>query len=124
MYLLDTNVVLDFFNSKLPINAKEFISDIEPKISFITRIELFAFHNISNVELTFLEKFVRFSIVFNKITPEIISITIYLRTKYKIKLPDAIIAATAIENNLTLISRNLKDFDKIVELKIINPYEI
>jgi len=33
-----------------------------------------------------------------------------------------IIAATAIVNNFTLISRNFKDFLKITELHYINPY--
>jgi predicted nucleic acid-binding protein len=45
-----------------------------------------------------------------------------LRKKYKIKLPDAIIAATAIVNDFTLISHNFKDFLKITELHFINPY--
>jgi len=38
--------------------------------------------------------------------------------KHKIKLPDAIIAATAIYTNSTLITRNIKDFSKIKELNI------
>jgi len=40
-----------------------------------------------------------------------------------IKVPDAIIAATAIENNFTLISRNVNDFNRIVGLKNMNPFE-
>ena len=43
---------------------------------------------------------------------------------YKIKLPDAIIASTALANNFILITRNSKDFDKLENLKILNPYEI
>jgi hypothetical protein len=39
-----------------------------------------------------------------------------------IKLSDAIIAATAIVNNLYLITNNVKDFDMIQNLKIINPF--
>jgi predicted nucleic acid-binding protein len=50
--------------------------------------------------------------------------TIELRRKYKIKLPDAIIAATAIANNFTLITHNIKDFQKIEELQIINSYDM
>jgi predicted nucleic acid-binding protein len=34
--------------------------------------------------------------------------------------PDAIIAATAIAYDLTLITRNLSDFNKITEVKTIN----
>jgi tRNA(fMet)-specific endonuclease VapC len=43
MYLLDTNTVIDFCNSKLPMDAKKLLTGIvEPAISVITRIELFA----------------------------------------------------------------------------------
>jgi predicted nucleic acid-binding protein len=44
-----------------------------------------------------------------------------LRSKYKIKLPDAIIAATAIYYNSPLLTFNVRDFKKIKELKIISP---
>ena len=50
--------------------------------------------------------------------------TIELRKKYKIKLPDAIIAATAIVYNLILVSRNITDFNKIEGINIINPYTL
>jgi predicted nucleic acid-binding protein len=42
----------------------------------------------------------------------------------KIKLPDAIIAATAIVNNFVLLSRNTKDFEGIEGLEIVNPYQL
>jgi len=50
--------------------------------------------------------------------------TIELRTLYKIKLPDAIIAATALHYKLTLITRNISDFDKINGITIIDPHAI
>lgn len=49
--------------------------------------------------------------------------TIEIRKKYKIKLPDAIIAGTALTYSLTLVTRNTKDFDKIEGLSVINPHE-
>ncbi|MEY4538677.1 MAG: hypothetical protein RLZZ306_434, partial [Bacteroidota bacterium] len=53
---------------------------------------------------------------------EIVEKTIEIRRIYKIKLPDALIAATAIVFDLTLVSRNDKDFTQIPELKYINPF--
>lgn len=47
---------------------------------------------------------------------------IEIRKKERIKLPDAIIAATAISNELSLITRNINDFKKI-EVSISNPFE-
>ena len=49
---------------------------------------------------------------------------IMLRKANKFKLPDAIIAATALVNNLTLITRNIDDFKNINELQIINHYAV
>ncbi len=48
--------------------------------------------------------------------------TIKLRSLYKTKLPDAVIAATALQNNLVLVSRNTKDFKNIQGLEIIDPH--
>ena len=48
--------------------------------------------------------------------------TIALRKIQKIKLPDAIIAATALVHNLTIISRNTSDFKNITGLTCLDPY--
>jgi predicted nucleic acid-binding protein len=47
-------------------------------------------------------------------------ITIDIRKKTRIKLPDAIIAATAISESLHLVTRNVDDFSNI-DVKISNP---
>lgn len=57
------------------------------------------------------------------ITPEIETETIYIRKAVKIKLADAIIAATAKVNNFTLLTRNVADFDDINWLRIENPFD-
>jgi predicted nucleic acid-binding protein len=49
---------------------------------------------------------------------------ISIRRVYKTKLPDAIIAATAIAHNTTLISHNRTDFKKIKGLTLIDPFEM
>jgi predicted nucleic acid-binding protein len=121
-YLLDTNVVLDFMGRKLPENSKVLLSKIiddQINISAINKMELLGFkHTEQN-----LIAFVDFSEVYH-IDDEIIDKTIDLRKKYKIKLPDAIIAATAIVNNFILISHNVKDFQDINELQFIDSYAI
>ena len=119
-YLLDTNVILDFMGKKLPEKSEFFLSEIiddQINISAINKMELLGF---SNVEQNLID-FVGFAEIYH-IDDKIIDQTIELRKKYKIKLPDTIIAATAIVNNFTLISRNFKDFLKIIELHYINPY--
>ena len=70
-----------------------------------------------------LEKFVAISIV-HPVTTNLIQNTIDIRQNYKLKLPDAIIAATALVYSLTLITRNTKDFENINGLKVVNPWDL
>ena len=121
-YLLDTNVVLDFMGRKLPEKSKKFVAEVVDKqinISAINKIELLGFENVEKNLIAF----VSFAEIY-PIDDEIIDITIDLRKKYKIKLPDTIIAATAIAYNFTLLSHNVKDFQKIEELNLLDVYEI
>jgi predicted nucleic acid-binding protein len=53
-----------------------------------------------------------------EMTQSIKYIAIDLKQKYKLKLADAIIAATAINYNLTFITSDA-DFKKIIELELI-----
>jgi len=59
-----------------------------------------------------------------ELTEEVADSCIDLRKKYKTKLPDAIIAATALVYEFTLITRNVSDFKNIKNLKIVDPYSI
>jgi len=52
----------------------------------------------------------------------IVDIVIKIRKKKRIKIPDAIISATAISEGLFLVTRNVEDF-KDVNVKITNPFE-
>ena len=119
-YLLDTNVIIDYVCRRLSKNSEVFLSKIIDKqinLSAINKIELLGFSNVEQV----LIDLVSFAIIYH-IDDEIIDKTIELRKKYKIKLPDAIIAATAIVNGFTLISHNFRDFQKIIELNYIDSY--
>ena len=118
-YLLDTNAVLDFLGNKLSNNARVILSQIideEINLSAINKIELLGF---SRIEQELIE-FVSFANVYS-ITDEIVEKTIEIRRVYKIKLPDAIIAATAVYHKFTLITNNIKDFKDLKELKTLCP---
>lgn len=58
------------------------------------------------------------------IDDSIIEKTIDLRKTHKLKLGDAIIAATALIHNLDIFSRNLSDFKSIPGLKLIDPHTL
>ncbi len=124
-YLLDSNAVIDYLSGKLPENGMSFmnqvINDI-PYISVITKIEILGFKTTPEA-FRLLSSFVEDSVVLG-LSENIVEQTIELRKENKIKTPDAIIAATALVNQLKLISHNTKDFDKIAGLKIVDPYEV
>jgi predicted nucleic acid-binding protein len=47
---------------------------------------------------------------------------ILVRKSKRIKVPDAIIAATALEKECSLITRNIEDFKGIAGLDVIDPH--
>ena len=53
---------------------------------------------------------------------EIAEKAIALKRQSKIKLADAVIAATAIMNNFKLVTRNVDDYKMVKELKVFNPF--
>jgi len=121
-YLLDTNIVIDFLGNKLPAKTKRHLSSIvdsEINLSVINKIELLGFSKVDQEIIDF----VSFSTIF-PLDELIVDKTIEIRSLYYIKLPDAIIAATALFHNLTLVTRNIKDFRKIDILRIENPYDL
>ncbi len=122
-YLIDTNSVIDFLNKRLPEQAREFLIAIEPAISVITQIEIFSKRDLPTTERSDLQAFVEIARTF-LLDEDIALKTIEIRIKYKTKLPDAIIAATAIHYDLSLITHNVSDFKRIVELEVIDPYTL
>jgi len=76
------------------------------------------FKGLSENESDALNSFISNSNIFD-LEENIIIETILIRKKYSIKLPDAIIAATCLVNNCSLITNNIKDFDKIIGLHLI-----
>jgi predicted nucleic acid-binding protein len=118
-YLLDTNTVLDYMGNKFTGNAKTTIAriiDFEINLSVINKIELLGFSKVEQDLIDFVNC--------SNICPmddEIVEKTIEVRRLYKIKLPDAVIAATALQSNFTLVTNNTKDFKNIEGLEFINP---
>ncbi len=121
-YLIDSNAIIDFFNGKLPDYGRDIVTNSEPSISIITFIELFSSNKTTPEEDRKLSGFTKI-VTIHPITFDIAAETISLRKKYKIKLPDAIIAATAMNYKLPLITRNVSDFAKIESLELINPHK-
>jgi predicted nucleic acid-binding protein len=122
-YLIDTNTLSDYFGEKLPLDGLDFIDTLvneNPQISVMTRIESLSY---LTPQIEIFRGFVSYSTVFD-LTEDIILRTIALRRSRRIKIPDAIIAATALEYDLTLITHNTSDFQGIPNLKLLDAHSL
>jgi predicted nucleic acid-binding protein len=123
-YLIDTNIVRKYLGEELSTRGLELVDTIldtsESNISVITRIELLGFSPDREELLQFIIQFIGYSFEFS-LSEDVIQKTIEIRKSIKIKLPDAIIAATALCHDLILLSDNDSDFGKIPNLRYINP---
>ncbi|HFA51832.1 MAG TPA: PIN domain-containing protein [Bacteroidetes bacterium] len=126
-YIIDTNILIYFLNDTLTSKGSDFLvkafQNQEANISVITKIEILGFpfsDAASEIKAT---KLINSLSIF-PLSNEIVNKTIGIRKFKKIKVADAIIAATAIINDLTLISRNEKDFKNLPGLNFINPFSL
>jgi predicted nucleic acid-binding protein len=111
---------------QFPPGAEKFMDDLlkdeQPVISAITEIELLCWKTATEKDLEVLLNFINDALVIELEQPIKLKAA-DIRKAYTIKLPDAIIAATALIYDLTLLSRNTSDFGDINGLKIINPWD-
>ena len=122
-YLLDSNVIIGFLDRRLPDSGMMFVSKVVnfvPNVSVMSKIEVLR-HNTTESATKILEDFMDCSNIC-ELDTEILNETIKLCRQSKIKIPDAIIAATCLVHNCVLLTRNVRDFDRIDGLKIENPW--
>lgn len=124
-YLIDTCAVIKYLEEIFPPEALAFIDTVvdgNSIVSFITKIELLAWNPPIAEDIKIRMDFLSGSKILY-ITDEVIERTIQIRKETNLKLPDSMIAATAITYNFILLSDNDKDFLKVepLGLKYINP---
>lgn len=121
--MIDTNVIIDNFGNKLPANAIEFLSQQDIIISAVTKIEVLGWKDATAHQLKPLYAFMKLVIIL-PLSEEVIDTTISIRQSKKIALGDALIAATALVNDLVLLTRNISDFNLIDGLQVIDPHSL
>jgi len=112
---IDTNIILYLLNGDKTIS--DLLKGKSIFISFITELELLGFKGLKPEEIPFIKSFLA-DVSILEFDSEIKTIVISLRNKYSIKLPYAIIAATAIKRNITFVTAD-KGFEKISELDLL-----
>lgn len=90
-------------------------------VASVTRIEALGFTGITPSEGIAIRSFL-VKCLSCPLDDEVIERAVYLRKQKRMKLGDAIIAATALEYDLPLVTRNEDDFKHITSLQVINPF--
>jgi predicted nucleic acid-binding protein len=113
---LDTNIIVYFLEGDDTLTI--FLDGKTPYISFITKLELLGYESITHEQEVRIEAFLSNCIIIG-INTDIEREVIRIRKKYRVKLPDSIIMATAIYHDLPLITAD-RDFENIIELNVIH----
>ena len=125
LYLIDTNILIYFFDGQLSENQKNQVIQILQEsfnISVISKIEFLGFKGyFDKKKYKKAKEFLNNATVI-PLANELIDMIIDIKQRWNLKLGDAIISSTALKNNLTVVTRNDKDFAKIANLKIVNPF--
>lgn len=103
LIVLDTNVVLYFLGGRLtnPLPSGQYF------VSVITEIELLSYPSLSSDEEVQIRDFLaKLTVV--ELESNIKDLAITFRKQYKLRLPDAIIAATAQVLNATLFTNDVR----------------
>ncbi|MFZ0916968.1 MAG: type II toxin-antitoxin system VapC family toxin [Candidatus Udaeobacter sp.] len=105
--LIDSDVLLDFLDGYADA-AEEIARYRECCVSIISWMEVLAGARTQADEHIRRGFLAHFRVV--PLTPGVAEEAVVLRRKYRLKLPDAIIWASAITESCLLVSRNRKDF--------------
>lgn len=119
-FVADTSLLINFFNGHPA--AITCMEDRDIWISGVTEIEVLSSAKLSLKEQKLIREFLTQTFVVDLVKP-VKEIAITLRSRYKLKLSDAVIASTAMYLNIPLYTYD-GDFNRIAEianLVIIEP---
>jgi len=113
-FIMDSNVLIDTLNHKLNLLAfLDTLPDCEIYINMVAEIEVLAKPDMSEQEEA-LARLLLDSFKWAEVDKSVREITIQIHRAKELRLPDALVAATAITLNATVISNDshLKDYHR------------
>ncbi|MCD6597729.1 MAG: type II toxin-antitoxin system VapC family toxin [Bacteroidales bacterium] len=118
-YLIDTNILIYYFNGLIKDDKIDKILETSFNISIITKIEFLSWSKLAQDKVLDekAQAFVSYATLF-ELNDQVAQKTIEIRRKYKTKTPDAIIAATALVNDMSIVTHNISDFSSL-EVEIV-----
>ena len=119
-HLLDSNILI-YASQPEHAGLRNWIAR-PSSISAISFAEVLGYPGLSDEDVKDFEAWFS-ALEIHQVTESILRGAAGLRRKRRMKLGDAIIAATAIEHGLELVTRNMVDFKQIAGLRLINPFD-
>lgn len=119
MRILDSNLIIYAAKDEYT-QLRSLILDTATCVSIISKLEALGYRFLTTDDKIYLEGVFQMTKVI-PINDAVIERAITLRQAKKMSVGDAIIAATALLNNLELYTNNTDDFTNISGLKVINP---
>ncbi len=119
MMLLDSNIII--YAAKPEHDAvRTFIAQHAPAVSAVSYVEVLGYHGLTDAEERLFQTFFETAVIL-PVDRSVLDSAIQLRQQRKMSLGDALIAATAMVNHLTLVTHNLADFTWIEGLQLYDP---
>ena len=107
--LLDTNVIIGFLKGEKQIVrflGNRLKKDAVLFVSQIKRMEMLSYHGLSKEDEAGIKEFLADVQVF-MLEPRVEARAVVIRREHRLKLPDAVIVATALVNNCILVTCDL-----------------
>ncbi len=118
--LLDTNLII--YKSKPGFDAlRRFLRQRRAFASVISKVEALGYHRIATEDRAIASVCSTRDAILLPVSDEIIDRAIALRQQRKMSLGDALIGATALAYGLPLATHNVRDFDWIDGLEVVDP---
>jgi predicted nucleic acid-binding protein len=122
--VLDTNVLIYFLDDALEGSVLQRVEQAmraSAKVSVMTRMEVLGWQG-HTAESRARARALLDQLDEIALTSPVVERVIEIRSSVAIKLPDAIIAASAMVENLSLMTRNIADFERVPGLVLVDPF--
>ncbi|MBF0220342.1 MAG: type II toxin-antitoxin system VapC family toxin [Gammaproteobacteria bacterium] len=122
MVLLDSNIFIYAIQPQFE-SLRQWCLQQSLHASNISRLEVLGYYKLNQADKRDLTRLFEMTTLY-PVTNAIVECAIELRQQRKMSLGDAVIAATALEYQQTLVTRNLEDFVLVEGLEVVNPMEV
>lgn len=117
--LIDSNLIIYAVQPEFE-SLREWLLDTLPKYSIISRVEVLGYYRLqANEKQALIKVLDNLEVVY--LSRSSYELAINLKQQHKMSLGDALIAATCLEHDMSLATRNTDDFVWIAGLNLVNP---